>query len=225
MQKMAKMNLNLKRDQVPPEQAENWILNMVEEENFTFNLVVPSIVLQKETYKLLTGENENRIRVYLGLEPEKKDDKFVLCAYAVSSFLMGSGEVFRDYENPVFKLEKTNLNKSAETIKVIENIRRFQNWRNGELDAENEWARFRKFIYPKAFLLSKYELHEIFTMQNKNEAQISFGISKTMNALIYPDVKEKRDFKDQSMVFDFADPCPPYCDKSSFYNSENDGSQ
>ncbi|MEE4285683.1 MAG: hypothetical protein V2I31_06025 [Mariniphaga sp.] len=219
------MSLNLKRDQIPPQQAENWVLNIDEEENFTFNLIVPAIILQKETYKLLTGENETRIRIYLGLEPEKIDNKFVLCIYAVSSFLMGSGDVFRDYENPVIKLGKTNQNKSSKTAKVIENIRRFQMWRAGELDAENEWARFRKFIYPKAYLLSKYELHEIFTMQNKNEAQISFGISKTMNALIYPEVKEKRETKDQAMVFDFADPCPPYCDKSSFYNSENDDSQ
>ena len=219
------MSLNLKRDQVPPEQAENWVINLMEEENLTFNLIVPPIVLQKETYNILTRENENRIRIYLALEPEKRDGKFILCAYAVSAFLMGSGEVFRDYENPVYKLEKLNQNQSSTSSLVVENIRRYQKWRSGELDAENEYARFRKFIYPKAFLISKYELHEIFTMQNKEEAQISFGISKTMNTLIYPDVTEKRDTKDQMMVFDFADPCPPYCDKSSFYNSENDGSQ
>lgn len=219
------MSLNLKRDQVPPEQAENWVINLMEEENLTFNLIVPPIVLQKETYNILTRENENRIRIYLGLESEKRDGKFIMCAYAVSAFLMGSGEVFRDYENPVYKLEKLNQNQSSTSSQVVENIRRYQKWRAGELDAENEYARFRKFIYPKAFLISKYELHEIFTMQNKEEAQISFGISKTMNTLIYPDVQEKRATKEQMMVFDFADPCPPYCDKSSFYNSENDDSQ
>jgi hypothetical protein len=100
------MSLNLKRDQVPPEQAENWVINLMEEENLTFNLIVPPIVLQKETYNILTRENENRIRIYLGLELEKRDEKFVLCAYAVSAFLMGSGEVFRDYENPVYNWKK-----------------------------------------------------------------------------------------------------------------------
>jgi hypothetical protein len=85
-------------------------------------------------------------------------------------------------------------------------------------------GRFRKFIYPKAFLINKYELHEIFTMQNKEEAQISFGISKTMNAMIYPDVKEKREAKDQGMVFDFAIHALLICDQSSVYNSENDES-
>jgi hypothetical protein len=214
------MSLNLKRDQVPPEQAENWVLNISKEEKLTFNLIIPPIILQKETYKFLAGENENRLRIYLGLEPEKTNDKFVLCAYAVGSFLLGSGEVFRDYENPVFKLEKENKKYSSQTEEITENIRRYQKWRNGELEAGNEWARFRKFIYPKAYLFSKYELHEIFNIQNSNEAQISFGISKTMNALIYPDVKENRDSKEQSMVFDFGDPCPPICDESSIYNSK-----
>jgi len=216
------MNLILKRDQVPPEQAENWVLNIREEENLTFNLLTPPLVLQKETYKILAGENENRVRIYLGLEPEMKEGKHVLCAYAVSAFLMGSGDVFRDYENPVFKLEKENKNHSSKTAEVLENIRRYRKWRAGDMDAGNQWARFRKFIYPKAFLISKYELHEIFIMQNKEEAQISFGIAKTMSALIYPDVKENRAAKDQAMVFDFSQPCPPVCDESSIYNSEED---
>ncbi|MFW6371757.1 MAG: hypothetical protein ACOC10_11205, partial [Bacteroidota bacterium] len=152
--------------------------------------------------------------------PEKKDGKYVLCAFAVSSFLLGSGDVFRDYENPVIKLEPENKNYSSNAAEVIENIRRYQQWRTGELDAENEWARFRKFIYPKAYLLSRYEMHEIFNIQNKAEAQIGFGISKSMNPLIYPDVKEYRGVKDQAMVFDFSDPCPPTCDESSIFNSK-----
>ena len=212
------MSINLKRDQVHPEQAENWSLNIQEEEKLTFNLHVPSIILQKATYKNLAGENENRLRIYLGLEAEKNQGRYVLCAYAVSSFLLGSGDVFRDYENPVVKLEKENKNISSNTAEVLENIRRYKQWRTGKLDAENEWARFRKFIYPKAYLLSKYELHEIFNIQNKTEAQIGFGISKSMNALIYPDVKDAREPNDQSMVFDFSDPCPPVCDESSIFN-------
>jgi hypothetical protein len=213
------MNVPLKRNQIPPEQAENWNLNLQEEEKLTLNLLLPPIVLQKETYKILSGD-ENRLRIYLGLEPEKKGDSFTLCAYAVSAFLMGSGDVFRDYENPVYKLEAINQNYSSRTAEVIADLKRYKQWRAGELDSENSLARFRKFIYPKAFLLNKYELHEIFNMQNKEVAQISFGISKTMHSLIYPDVKERRDASDQSMVFNFSDPCPPTCDESSVYNSE-----
>ncbi len=213
------MSVPLKRNQIPPEQAENWNLNLQEEEKLTFNLFVPPIVIQKETYKILSGD-ENRLRIYLGLEPEKNGDNFILCAYAVSAFLMGSGDVFRDYENPVYKLEAINQNYSYRTSEVIANLKRYKQWRAGELDSENPLARFRKYIYPKAFLLNKFELHEIFTMQSKEVAQISFGISKTMHTLIYPDVKEKREAGDQSLVFDFTDPCPPTCDESSVYNSD-----
>lgn len=214
------MSIPLKRNQIPPEQAENWMLNIEEEENLTFNLIVPPIVLQKETYRILSGENENRLRIYLGLEQEKTDGRYVLCAFAVSAFLMGSGDVFRDYENPVYKLERVNQNFSSKSTDVIESLKLYRSWRNGLLDNENPLARFRKYIYPKAYLLNKYELHEIFSMQKKEEAQIGFGISKTMHTLIYPEVKEKREANDQSIVFNFSDPCPPICDESSVYNTE-----
>lgn len=214
------MSDNLKRDQVHPDQAENWALNIIDEKKITFDLIVPQIILSKDTYKNLSGNNENRLRIYLGLEPEKKFNKYVLCAYAVSAFLFGSGDVFRDYENPVVKLNHENKNFASTTTEVLENIRRYQQWQSGNLDPQNEWARFRRFIYPKAFLLSNYELHEIFNIQNRSEAQISFGISKSMNAMIYPDVKENREPDDQALVFDFSDPCPPVCDESSIFNSK-----
>lgn len=212
------MSLNLKRNQIPPEQAENWELNILEEKNSTFKLIVPTILLQKVTYKLLAGENENRLKIYLGLESEKLDDRYVLCAYAVSAFLLGSGDVFRDYESPVVKLEKENVNFSSKTSKVIADINRYQQWRLGILDDSNDWSRFRQFIYPKAYLLGKYELHEIFNIHHKNEAQISFGISKTMNALIFPNVNPGREMKDQSLVFNFSEHCPPHCDETSIFN-------
>ncbi|NQU54267.1 MAG: hypothetical protein HQ522_17200 [Bacteroidetes bacterium] len=89
----------LKRDQLPPQKANNWRKSLKEEEKLTLNLKIPQIVLQKETYKILAGDNENRVRIYLGLEPEKKNGKLELCAYAVSAFLLGSGDVYVDYEH------------------------------------------------------------------------------------------------------------------------------
>ncbi len=213
------MSANLKRDQIPQKQAQNWRMNFSEEEKLTFSLLKPPIVIQKETYKLLNGEDENRVRIYLGLEPDKVEGKYVLCAFAISAFLLGSGDVYADYETPVFKLGKTNENFSSKTNEVKESIKRFRHWREGELDAENETASFRKYIYPNAYLMTKYELHEIFNTQNSQEAQISFGISKTMNAMIYPDVKESRAHDDSSEVFDFCRLCPPNCDERSMYNS------
>ncbi len=209
----------LKRDQVPPKQAEYWRRNFAEEQKSIFNLKVPQILLQKDTYKKLAGENENRLRIYLGLETETEKGNYVLCAYAVSAFLLGSGDVYVDYETPVYKLSFKNENYSDRSKLVIESIRNYRKWRFGELDSENGSAAFRKFIFPNAYLLTKYELHEIFNVQGKLDAQIEFGVSKTMNLLISPDVKENKTFDDEGDYFDFTGMCPPICDDGSIYNS------
>lgn len=213
------MTLKLKRDQIPFQKANNWRKSFREEEKLTLNLRTPQIVLQKDTYKVLAGENENRVRIYLGLEAAKVDDKFELCAYAVSAFLLGSGDVYVDYETPVYKLEKQNVNCSLKTTEVIENIRRYRSWRAGELDAESETATVRQYIYPSAYILTKYELHEIFNVQDNNEAHIDFGISKTMNAMISPGIVEDRTPGAETDVFAYAQLCPPTCDDRSIYNS------
>lgn len=213
------MASKLKRDQIDPEKAKNWRKNIIEEEKLSLNFKIPLIILQKETYKILAGENENRIRIYLGLEPDKIDDKFVLCAYAVSAFLLGSGDVYVDYETPVFKLGEKNEDFSSRTSMVIESIKRYRSWRLGLLDREDKMAKIRQFIYPYAYLMTKFELHDIFNIQDKKEAQIEFGISKTMNLMISPDVVENRSADDESDVFDFAVLCPPVCDDGSIYNS------
>ena len=209
----------LKRDQIPPKQAEYWRRNFAEEQKNIFNLTVPQILLQKETYKKLAGENENRLRVYLGLESEPVDGKYILCAYAVSAFLLGSGDVYVDYETPVYKLGVKNENYADRSKQVIDSIRSYRKWRLGELDSEAETAAFRKYIFPNAYLLTKYELHEIFNVQGKLEAQIEFGVTKTMNILIWPEAKENRAFDDEGEVFDYAVQCPPICDDGSIYNS------
>jgi hypothetical protein len=209
----------LKRDQIPPKQAEYWRRNFAEEQKSIFNLTVPQILLQRDTYKKLAGENENRLRVYLGLETEVEDGKYVLCAYAVSAFLLGSGDVYVDYETPVYKLGVKNENYSDRSKQVIESIRSYRKWRLGELDSEVETAAFRKYIFPNAYLFTKYELHEIFNVQARPEAQIEFGVTKTMNIMISPEVKENRAFDDEGDVFDYAGQCPPICDDGSIYNS------
>jgi hypothetical protein len=213
------MASSLKRDQIPPKQAEYWRRNFAEEQKGIFNLTVPQIILQKDTYKKLAGENENRVRIYLGLETEAEKGKYILCAYAVSAFLLGSGDVYVDYETPVYKLGVKNENYSDRSKIVIESIRNYRKWRLGELDTQAETAAFRKYIFPNAYLFTKYELHEIFNVQGKLDAQIEFGVSKTMNIMITPEVKNSRSFENQDEFFDFAGLCPPICDEGSIYNS------
>jgi hypothetical protein len=222
------MASKLKRDQLPNEKAKNWRESLIEEEKLTFNLKVPQIILQKETYKTLAGENENRVRVYLGLEPVEKNGTLELCAFAVSAFLLGSGDVYVDYETPVFKLEKKNIDFSSNTEEVVESIRRYHSWRAGEIEPDVEGTEVRKYIYPNAYLLTKFELHEIFNVQEKDEALIEFGISKTMKAMISPIsiqvaslaamTSEDGGGGDDEVYNDIGD-CPPYCDDGSPYNA------
>lgn len=218
------MTKKLKRDQLAPKQAENWKKSFKEEAKLTFNLKVPKIILQKETYTALIGENENRVRVYLGLEQKKDGDKYQLCAFAVSAFLLGSGDVYADYETPVFKLEKENINCSDNTDEVINSIRLYRKWRAGELDENDAGAPYRQYIYPHGYLLTKYELHELFNAQNKDEIQIEFGILKTMTVMMsgVPSTMLKSagvDGDEEEEIFDDAGFCPPFCDERSIYNS------
>lgn len=214
------MSLKLKRDQVPPKQAGNWKKNFEEEKKLTFNLEVPKIILEKETYLKLSGENENRVRIYLALEEDKKEGKNVLCAFAVSSFLLGSGDVYADYETPVYKLEERNIDFSNNTGAVIESIRRYRKWRAGEIDSEDENASVRQYIYPNAYLLTKFELHEIFINQKNAGAEIELGISKTMNAMINPLSSNNKEKEEMREVFNNGGLCPPNCDERSIYNSK-----
>lgn len=212
------MNSKLKRDQIPTQKALDWRKNFKEEKKMSFTLKVPQIILQKETYKKLAGENENRVRIYLGLQPNDESKQYELCAFAVSAFLLGSGDVYVDYETPVFKLERQNVDYSSRTAEVRESLKRYRSWRAGELDADEKYADCRQYIYPSAYLLTKFELHEIFNVQDKKEAQIEFGISKTMDAMIIPGNGETRGQKVMMEVYNHAVPCPPNCDDRSPYN-------
>ncbi|WP_340114511.1 hypothetical protein [Maribellus mangrovi] len=220
------MTKKLKRDQLPAAKAKNWRENFKAEKDKTFNLKVPKIILQKDTYLALAGENENRVRIYLGLESAKDDGKYKLCAFAVSAFLLGSGDVYADYETPVFKLEKENVDFSNNTKAVIESIHLYRKWRSGEIDAEDPGAVYRQYIYPNAYLLTKFELHEIFMVQKRDEALIDYGIEKTMSVMI-SGVKTTTTMEaaaastddEEQEDFDLTAPCPPFCDERSIYNS------
>ncbi len=216
------MAAKLKRDQLPAKKVENWKKNFSEEKNETFKLKLPKLILQKATYKTLIGENENRVRVYLGLEQKKDDEQYTLCAFAVSAFLLGSGDVYADYETPVFKLEKTNIDYSNNTKEVIESIRLYRKWRSGELDPDDQGAPYRQYIYPNAYLLTKFELHELFNVQNASVINVEFGINKTMSVMLSEPAKTTTRSlvtDEQDEYFDFGQECPPFCDERSIYNS------
>lgn len=214
------MTKKLKRDQLPPEKAKYWKKNFEQEKHDTFKLKLPKIVLQKDTYKTLAGENENRVRIYLGLEQKKDDDKYVLCAFAVSAFLLGSGDVYADYESPVFKLDAKNVDYSDNTAEVLESIRLYRKWRSGEIEAEDPGAAYRQYIYPNGYLLTKFELHELFNVKNAPEVNVEFGIDRSMSVMLSADSTLKSvDESEDEEYFNFGKLCPPICDERSIYNT------
>ena len=217
------MTKKLKRDQLPPKKAENWRENFKEEKKTTFKLKLEEIILQKSTYQTLAGENENRVRIYLGLEQKKEDGKYKLCAFAVPAFLLGSGDVYADYETPVFKLKKHNEDFSDSTEEVIAGIRLYRKWRAGELDENDPGAPYRQYIYPNGYLLTKFELHELFNVQKHEDVIIDFGIEKTLSAMLTAapsdaTLKSASMESEEEEVYDFSRPCPPTCDERSIYN-------
>lgn len=214
------MTKKLKRDQLPHNEAANWKLSFEAEKKLTFNLIAPELILQKSTYKTLAGENENRVRVYLGLEKDPVKGQYQICGFAVSTFMLGNGDVYADYETPVFKLTKENVNMSDNMEDVLASIRLYREWRAGKLQADAEGAAYREFIYPCGYLLTKFELHELFNVQNKDEIGITYGIAKTMQVII-SGVKEGKSLRDPDPDEDYNNTglCPPFCDDTSVFNS------
>ncbi|MBN1821592.1 MAG: hypothetical protein JXR31_10930 [Prolixibacteraceae bacterium] len=196
----------LKKDQVAPIQANNWIENLTVEK--TFNLIIPEIILQKSTCELLANNNLFRIRVKLGLEPV--DNTYQICAFALSSAPNGSCNCgFIDNVTPVYKLTPQNEDYSQKPAEVEEAVNLWKSWRLGEIGDGTD-APARQYIYPISYLLTKFELNEIFLVEGKDIAQIGFGITKSFNPMIYSGLKGTANNGDDT-VFDFSQPCPPYC--------------
>ena len=135
--------------------------------------------------------------------------------------------MYADYETPVFKLVKHNEDFSDSTEAVIESIRLYRKWRAGELDENDPGAPYRQYIYPNGYLLTKFELHELFNAQKHDDVKIDFGIEKTMSAILRAAPSDTM-FKSASVDnmesgeeedYDFTRPCPPDCDERSIYNS------
>jgi hypothetical protein len=198
----------LKKDQVAPIQAKNWKENMANER--TFNLGVSKIILQKETYDVLSKGNQNWIRIKIGLDVV--EGNFELCAFAVSAVMEGGCSAsFLDNLLPVYKLTSENQDYSGRLAEVEESLNLWKQWRDGEI-GDGEDAPARKYIYPISYRLTKSELNEIFNLEGREAAQIEFGVVKTMTAMIYSEVKETRNFESgEEEVFDFTYYCPPYC--------------
>jgi len=198
----------LKRDEVPYYESKNWKDNYLKEQTQSLEVIIPDFYLEKSTYEILSVNNQNRIRVYLGLEEEKQEGKYVACLFAFSSYPTGDCLCgYIDLKKPVYKLTATNQDYSDNLDEVKTAIARWKSWRSGETDPESEYAMERQYIYPLAYLLTKYEMIELFVTQLYEKIKIDFGIEKLMKAMISA-VSDAN----PTGVYDYTDPCPPMCD-------------
>ncbi len=206
----------LKPGQVPTVEVLNWKENLIEEKGKTFNLDISQIFMEKATFEKLAKNNENRIRVYLGLE--LIDKKYSVCAFAVSTYKADDGTgAYNDNIKPVFKLAPTNRDYSDKIEMVIESLTLWNSWRDGELLVD-ESALVRKYIYPKGCLLQKEGLDELFNVTGNDTIKIEFGIRKTFELMETGTKGAMKDGNgDDEQVFNDMGPCPPFCSQGGIY--------
>lgn len=169
--------------------------------------------LEKQTWKELSGsENQNRIRVYFGLETRASGIPIV-GAYAVETKIDGSG-LYRDQISKVFKLDPTNINSSANLEEVKKQIQAWREWRKEESVTEDSDQKKLSHLFPNAFLLNADDLKQLFAKEGKTRIKMEFGIDSVINLLLTADTTT-RSTSAQNEYFDYIDPCPPVCDSES----------
>lgn len=208
---------NLKKGQISSIEATDWKENLIEEKEKSFFLNVPSIVIQKSTYEQLSNKNQNRIRVYLGLEGT--EDNYSICAFAVSASATNeNSDTYTDISDPIFKLTEKNENFSDKPEQVAASLTLYNNWRNGTIQS-NAFSDVRQYIYPKAYLLGKEGLDRIFNFLGNHSAKLELGIKKFMEVMIIGKISEdKEETQQMEEVYDFTKPCPPHCAPNSLLN-------
>lgn len=208
----------LKPDQVEPQKAKNWRQNFEAEVGQTFNLTYPRIVLEEATYRLMTQNNDYRIRVYLGIEADGQ----TVCAFAFPAFSVdGSATNYNDVPRNVFKLGENNEDWTSKLDEVKECIGRWKKWRK-TLATRGDFASNRSFIYYNAYLLTNVELNQIFNWDGEQEIELKLGVEKAAKMMLYPkNAQMMRDGVEQE-AFDFTCPCPPYCSNDDDDDDDDD---
>jgi hypothetical protein len=197
---------------VPEKEAQKWI-GAFDKLKKGLKIDINNFFLEEQTWKELSGtEKENRIRVYFGLEGTPSG-KLSACAYAVSTILDGSG-IYRDQVQKVFKLEPRNMNSSANLEEVKKHIQAWREWRKAESATEGAVQMKPSPIFPVAFLLHSDDLKELFAKQGKNKIKLEFGKDSGINFLMSGETLT-RSTSGENEYFDYAEPCPPYCDPES----------
>lgn len=166
------------------------------------------VVLDKATWEVLTGGKADKsIRVYFGLRPGENGRSIVE--------MLAVGTTPDEIGNHHDRLDKVialgdSVREISQSPEVWKESRR--NWK--------EWQkRFKKpikaedreeFNLPNAVLLNPGVLHELFNEGNVLSVTLQPSIDPEVNLLMVSDNPEST-----QEFYNFAKPCPPYCDTSS----------
>lgn len=202
----------LKPNQIPEWKAKEWLKkfdNLKQQIKLSFS----PLFIERQTWKTLSGSgNQQRIRVYFGLETGQSGE-LSLCSYAVSTILDDHG-IYRDQPDRIFKLEPVNVDCTELLQEVIRHIQAWNDWRAEKAKNEESVVPNSFQPFPVAFLLQASDLVELFSYQGSMKVKLEFGLDDRINLLAFNDVTiENRN--SSAEYFDFQDPCPPICDQNT----------
>lgn len=201
-----------KNHKVPEKEAQKWIgeFDKLKKE---FKINFSNFFLEEQTWKELSGaENQERIRVYFGLEA-RSSGKPIVCAYSVETKIDGSG-VYRDQISKLFKLDPKNIDVTLNLDEVKKQIQAWREWRKEEPVTKDSDQKKTSPLFPVSFLLHADDLKHLFAKQGKNKIKLEFGKDSEINFLMSGETLI-RSTSVENEYFDYAEPCPPYCDLES----------
>jgi hypothetical protein len=197
---------------VPEKEAKKWIGEFSKLKK-QLKLNCNHFFMEKQTWEILAGADKSqRIRVYFGFEAESSG-KLSACAYVVST-IRDEGGSFRDQTDKIIKLDPKNLDYSSKINEVIGHIKKWNDWRNGLIEDKEFKKVSERHLFPAAFLLHSQDLAVLFSSSSSKKIKVEFGLDSGINFLLSGETNT-RSINGVNDFFDFADPCPPYCDPES----------
>ncbi len=197
---------------VPEKEAKKWIgeFDSLKKE---FKLNFNDFFLEKQTWEELSGmDNMKRLRVYFGLENKSSGNSSV-CGYAVSTIKDTNG-IYRDQVQKVYKLEPKNINASSNLEEVKKHLQAWRELRKEVSESEAVVHKKPSTLFPNAFLLHADDLMLLFSKSGQGKIKLEFGMDSKINLLSSGEIATRSTFGDQE-YFDYAEPCPPFCDPES----------
>ncbi|HAX95316.1 MAG TPA: hypothetical protein DCY35_02150 [Prolixibacteraceae bacterium] len=166
------------------------------------------VILYKATWEVLTGgKAERSIRVYFGLRPGAHDKSIVeMIAVGTSPDEKGT---HRDRLDKIIVLGESvrEISQSPEVWK--ESRRNWKDWQKRFKKPSNDGGRDENLL-PNAVLLNQDVLWSLFGEEKVESLSLQPEMDMEVSLLMVSDSEDGA-----NGYYNFAKPCPPYCDTSS----------